>query len=71
MAFLDYIFGTPTKRVEKDLFTPGQNQFLDRVTNQLETIVPMGLENFGQYLTSDKSPSIATLSIKEQYSAIQ
>lgn len=53
MAFLDYIFGTPTKRVEKDLFTPGQNQFLDRVTNQLETLVPMGLENLGQYLTTD------------------
>lgn len=53
MAFLDYIFGTPAKRVEKDLFTPGQNQFLDSLTNQLETLGPMALENLGQYLTND------------------
>lgn len=53
MAFLDFIFGKPSRRVEQDLYTPSQNQLLDQITAQIESIVPLGLQNNQNLLSND------------------
>ena len=45
MAFLDFIFGRPSKRVERNLYDPNQTNFLNNISGQIENILPMGLNN--------------------------
>lgn len=53
MALLDFIFGKPARRIERDLYTQPQNQLLDQVSNQINTILPLGLQNLQNLLSND------------------
>lgn len=53
MAFLDFIFGKPARRIERDIYTQPQKQLLDQLSNQISTIVPLGLQNLQNLLSND------------------
>lgn len=54
MAFLDFIFGRPAKRVERDLYEPGQRQLLGNLTSQVGNLLPMGLGNLQNILGNNQ-----------------
>lgn len=54
MAFLDFIFGRPSKRVERNLYDPNQTNFLNNISGQIQNILPMGLNNLQGLLGGDE-----------------
>lgn len=55
MAFLDFIFGRPAKRVERDLYDRDQMNFLGNISGQVKDILPIGLQNLRNLLSNDQS----------------
>lgn len=55
MAFLDFIFGRPAKRVERDLYDPRQMNLLGNLSGQIQDILPIGLQNLRNLLSNDQS----------------